>query len=245
MGWFVPWDAIGGIGEIAVHGNPFLAIQVGDPAAIEMGQLQRLAQRANRGLLGIDLSVPLRTLDVDPAELGAAVARYLEHPELRSRIGGADELAAVREAAPPEPEAVAATRAKRRPSIGRIIAIGSLLLVGGFLALVSLAAAIDEVRPDQEPARLLGIVLFGGLALAQIAAAILLVRKRPAGRRIGIVAVVGTLGLALYALLRSEPDERSIGVSLVAMLAVQLVLVVAGARDFDTTSRAPARSIPS
>jgi hypothetical protein len=67
-GWFVPWDAIAGLDEIAVHGNPFLGIRVGDPRAIEIGRFQRIANVLQRSTMGVDLSMPIRTLTVDPGE---------------------------------------------------------------------------------------------------------------------------------------------------------------------------------
>jgi len=234
-GWFVRWDAIVGTGEIAVYDHPFLAINVTDSSAIDMGRLQRLVHWSQRSMMGLDLSFPLRMLAVEPAELHAAIGRYMEHPELRGRIGLPDELATIRETATREDATSVAE--VRRLSVRRILGIGSLFAVGGFLALFSLLAALDDVRPDQERARLLGFALFGILALAQIAAAVLLLHGRQSGRWIGLLAAFATLGLALLGLVRSEPDDRSVGIVLVAIVAVHVLLVAIGARLPDRQPR--------
>jgi hypothetical protein len=229
-GWFVPWDAIVGVGEIAVHNNPFLGIRVNDPVAVEMSRIQRVAQTAERSMLGTDVSFPLRALTVDSAELGTAIGRYLEHPEERARIGLLDELTVVREAIPSEPAPASAPEPGRRGSVARALAIGSLFVVGGLLLLICAGVVFDDSGSGSAGARLLGAALVGALGIAQVVAAILLVRGHAAGRWLGIGSVVGLLALTLIALVRSEPDERSVGVVIGAILLVQLAVLAIGAR---------------
>jgi hypothetical protein len=230
-GWFIPWDAIVGVGEIAVHDNPFLGIRVNDPAVVEMSRLPRVAQTAERSIMGTDVSFPLRTLTVDSAELGTAIGRYLEHPAERARIGRLDELTVIREAIPTEPATASAPEPERRGSVARALAIGSLFVVGGLLLLICAGVVFGDSGSGSAGSRLLGAALVGALALAQIVAAILLVRRHAAGRWLGIGSVVGLLALTIIALVRSEPDERLVGVIIGAILLVQLGLLAIGARD--------------
>ena len=238
-GWFIRWDAIVSTGEMEVYDNPFLAINVTDPSAIEMGRFQRLVHWSQRSMMGLDLSFPLRMLAVDPAELHAAIGRYLEHPELRGRIGRADELAAVRSSATSGEAAAPAAGEPQRPSIRRIAGIGALFVVGSLLGLFSFVGAIDEVPPDRERARFLGVALFGVLALGQVAAGFLLLRRRQLGRWLGLAASFATLCLAILVLIRSEPDGRTVGVVLLAILVVHVLIVAVGARTADPRRASP------
>ena len=97
---FVPWDAITEIGEVSVHDNPFLALRVRSPDDIRMGQLQRLAHSVQRSMMGVDVTVPLRPLLVEPAELTTALERYVTVPEARVAVGSAEELATIRQTGP-------------------------------------------------------------------------------------------------------------------------------------------------
>lgn len=229
-GWFVPWDAIAGMHELVVHDNPFLGIQVNDPEAIEVSRLQRVGHWLQRSTMGVDLSIPTRTLTVHPAELMSAIARYREHPEYRSRIGRADELALIHAAAPPEPPTALAAPGVggRRWSIRRIVGIGALFLVGGLFLLVSLDVALDEGPPERAFPRLFAAVLLGSLALAQLAAAVLLIRNYLSGRRIAIGSTLGILALVLYGLARGR--DLSTGLVLLALMGVHLLVVIIGAR---------------
>ena len=229
-GWFLPWDAIVGLGDIAVHGNPFLGIRVSDSGAIQMSRFQRIAHRLQRSAMGIDLSIPIRTLTVDPAELAGAIARYREHAEYRSRIGLADELAVIRAAAAPEAGAAPVREPRSRRSIRRMFGIGSLLLIGGLFALISVIVAFDDVRPERELPRLISVVFLGGLALGQLVAAVFLIRNLRIGRRIAIGSTLGLIALMLYAVARSDPDDRSIGLGLLALVGAHLLVVIFGAR---------------
>ena len=238
-GWFVPWEAVAGIGELVVHENPFLAIRVTDPAAIEMSGAQQLLHAAERSIMGTDLSFPLRTLTVDPAELNAAIERYLEQPEERAGIGRPDELALVRGEIPAEPTTPPTSEPRRRRPLAGALAIGSLFIVGGLLLLVCLAALSEEPEPGSEGARLLGIALVAALASVQVAAAILLVRRQVVGRWLAIGSVIGLLVLALLGLVRSESDGRAFGLVLTAILLAELAVVVVGGRVTDPVKEQP------
>lgn len=229
-GWFVPWDAIAWVGDIAVHGNPFVAVRLTDPRSVEVGRSQRIVRWLQRSVMGVDLSIPIRTLTVDPAELFGAIARYREHPEHRGRIGTTDELAAIRSAAAPEINSPPVRGPRRRRSIRRILAIGSLLLAGGVFVLLSIGVAFDEVPPGRELARAINVVLLGGFAIGQLVAGGLLIRNVRIGRRIAIGSTAGIIALILYGLARSDPDRLLTGLTLLALVAGQLLLVVFGAR---------------
>jgi hypothetical protein len=111
----------------------------------------------------------------------------------------------------------------------------------------SLLAATDDVRPDQERARLLGLALFGIIALGHIPAAVLLPHGRQIGRWIGLLAAFVILALGLSAQARSEADDRSVGIVLVMIVAVRVLLVGFGARVSDQDERraqGPAASGP-
>jgi len=230
---FVPWRAIATIGEMEVHQNRFLAVHVSDSAAIQMGRLQRLAHIAQRTMMNVDLTFPLRTLAIEPAELHAAMDRYLEHPDLRSRIGTPAELASVREMSAPHDATEATAAVKERGPLGPTLAAGSLLVVGGLVALFTLLGAIDDATPEQQRARLFGLGLFAFFAVVQLVAGVLVIRGRPLGRWLGILGAIAMLGLILLGIVRSDPDERYIGVILAALVAAHLVVVSWGLRGSD------------
>jgi hypothetical protein len=226
---FVPWNTIAAIGEMEVRGSPFLVIQVTDSTAVEMSRLQRLMHVLQRSLMNVDLSFPLLAMRTDPHQLRAALERYLEHPELRSSIGTAAELAAVvRDSASSPAEAADEPRPARTPR-SRGVAAASLLLVGALLAIVSLAAALDEVTPAQERGRLLGLVIFGVLALVHVGAGILVLRGVGVGRWIGLAGALAVLAFGVLGLVRSDADSRTAGVVIVGILAVHTLLVAWGA----------------
>lgn len=229
-GWFVPWDAIAGIAEVAVHGNPFLGVRVSDPEAVRMHRLLGIGRWLQRSAMGVDLSIPIRTLMVDPGEFAGAIARYRQHPEYRGRIGRADELELLRSLATPEARVAPRRKPRPRRSLRRVLAIGSLFLIGGLFVLVVAAVASEEVRPGRELSRLIGLIVLGGLALGQLAAAVLLVRNVSVGRTIAIVSIIGLIGLILYGLAQGDPDGRPVGLGLLAIVGAQLLLVLVGAR---------------
>jgi hypothetical protein len=59
--------------------EPLVGIDVSDPQAIQTGQLERLLLPLNRRLAA-DITLPIRTLDIDPALLYAALRFYHQHP---------------------------------------------------------------------------------------------------------------------------------------------------------------------
>ena len=222
---FVPWKAIAATGEMEVRGSPFLVIQVTDSTAVEMSRLQRLMHVLQRSLMNVDLSFPLLAMRTDPQQLRAALERYLEHPELRSSIGTASELASVVRDSPSSPPEV--PDAPRRAGIPllRGLAAASLLLFGALLAIFSVAAALDEVTPAQERGRLLGLVIFGVLALAHVGAGVMFLRSVRPGRWIGLAAALAAVALGILGLVRSDADSRTAGVVIVGILAVHSLLV--------------------
>jgi hypothetical protein len=230
---FVPWNAIATTGEMEVHQTRFLAVHVSDVAAIQMGRLQRLAHIAQRSMMNVDLTFPLRTLAIEPVELHAAMDRYLEHPDLRSRIGMSAELASVRQAAAPQKASLATATVKQRGPIGPKLAAGSMLVVGGLLALFTLIGAIDDATPEQQRARLFGLGLFAFFAVVQLVAGVLVIRGRQLGRWLGVGGAIAMLGLILLGIVRSDPDERYIGVILAAVVAAHLAVVSWGLRGRD------------
>ena len=88
----VPWKAIQQVRatEVTTHvrgvavGEPLLGIDLSDPQVIQTGPLERLLLPLSRRL-GVDLSLPIRTLGVDPLLLYEALRYYHQHPQARGR----------------------------------------------------------------------------------------------------------------------------------------------------------------
>jgi hypothetical protein len=72
--------------------EPLVGINVSDPQAIQTGQLERLLLPLNRRLAA-DVTLPIRTLGIDPALLYAALRYYHQHPEVRGELETQDGLA--------------------------------------------------------------------------------------------------------------------------------------------------------
>jgi hypothetical protein len=98
----VPWEAIQQVQatEVATHvrgvavREPLVGIDVSDPQAIQTGPLERLLLPLNRRLAA-DITVPIRTLDIDPALLYEALRYYHQHPQARAELATEDGLARV------------------------------------------------------------------------------------------------------------------------------------------------------
>jgi len=89
----VPWEAIQQVRatEVTTHvrgvavGEPLLGIDLSDPQAIQTGPLERLLLPLSRRLAA-DLSLPIRTLDIDPPLLYEALRYYHQHPQARGEL---------------------------------------------------------------------------------------------------------------------------------------------------------------
>jgi hypothetical protein len=89
----VPWEAIQQIRatEVTTHvrgvavREPLVGIDVSDLQAIQTGPLERLLLPLNRRLAA-DITVPIRTLDIDPALLYEALRYYHQHPQARDEL---------------------------------------------------------------------------------------------------------------------------------------------------------------
>jgi hypothetical protein len=98
----VPWEAIQQVRatEVTTHvrgvrvSEPLVGIDVSDPQAIQTGQLERLLLPLSRRLAA-DITLPVRTLDIDPALLYAVLRYYHQHPEVRDELETPDGLARV------------------------------------------------------------------------------------------------------------------------------------------------------
>lgn len=98
----VPWEAIEQVRatEVTTYARgvrisePLVGIDLSDPQAIQTGQLERLLLPLNRRLAA-DITLPIRTLDIDPALLYAALRYYHQHPEVRDELETQDGLARV------------------------------------------------------------------------------------------------------------------------------------------------------
>jgi hypothetical protein len=89
----VPWEAIQEVRATEVTTyvrgvrvrEPLVGIDVSDPAAIQTGPLERLLLPLNHRL-GADVSLPIRTLDIDPPLLYQALRYYHQHPQARAEL---------------------------------------------------------------------------------------------------------------------------------------------------------------
>jgi hypothetical protein len=96
----VPWEAIQQVRatEVTTHvrgvavREPLVGIDVSDPQAIQTGPLERLLLPLNRRLAA-DITLPIRTLDIDPALLYEALRYYHQHPQARAELATEDGLA--------------------------------------------------------------------------------------------------------------------------------------------------------
>jgi hypothetical protein len=99
----VPWEAIQQVRatEVMTHvrgvavAEPLVGIDVSDPEAIQTGTLERLLLPLNRRVAA-DLSLPIRTLDIDPPLLYGALRYYHQHPQARAELGTQAGVARVR-----------------------------------------------------------------------------------------------------------------------------------------------------
>jgi hypothetical protein len=89
----VPWEAIQQVRAtevttrvrgIAVR-EPLVGIDLSDPQAIQTGPVERLLLPLNRRLAA-DVSLPIRTLDIDPRLFCQALRYYHQHPEARAEL---------------------------------------------------------------------------------------------------------------------------------------------------------------
>jgi MFS family permease len=98
----VPWEAIQQVQatQVTTHvrgvavSEPLVGIDVSDPQAIQTGPLERLLLPLNRRLAA-DITLPIRTLDIDPPRLYEALRYYHQHPEARDELATQDGLARV------------------------------------------------------------------------------------------------------------------------------------------------------
>jgi len=89
----VPWAAIQQVRatEVTTHvrgiavREPLVGIDVSDPQAIQTDPLERLLLPVNRRF-GADISLPIRTLDIDPRLLHQALRYYHQHPQARAEL---------------------------------------------------------------------------------------------------------------------------------------------------------------
>jgi hypothetical protein len=96
----VPWEAIQQVQatEVTTHvrgvavTEPLVGIDLSDPEAISTGPLERLLLPLNRRLAA-DITLPIRTLDLDPALLYEALRYYHQHPQARAELATQDGLA--------------------------------------------------------------------------------------------------------------------------------------------------------
>jgi hypothetical protein len=98
----VPWEAIEQVRatEVTTYARgvrisePLVGIDVSDPQAIETGPLERLLLPLSRRLAA-DITLPVRTLDIDPPLLHAALCHYHQHPKARAELATPEGLARV------------------------------------------------------------------------------------------------------------------------------------------------------
>ena len=96
----IPWGAIQQVRatEVTTYARgvavsePLVAVDLSDPQAISTGPLERLLLPVNRRLAA-DITLPVRTLDIDPALLYEALRYYHQHPQARAELATQDGLA--------------------------------------------------------------------------------------------------------------------------------------------------------
>jgi hypothetical protein len=101
----VPWEAIQQVRATetttSVRGvrvrEPLVGIDVSDPQAIRTGPLERLLLPLNRRLAA-DVTLPIRTLDIDPPLLYQTLRYYHQHPRARAELATQDGLARMQHA---------------------------------------------------------------------------------------------------------------------------------------------------
>ena len=89
----VPWAAIQQMRttEVTTYARgarisePLVGIDLSDPRAIQTGPLERLLLPLNRRLAA-DITLPVRTLDIDPSLLYEALRYYHQHPQARAEL---------------------------------------------------------------------------------------------------------------------------------------------------------------
>jgi hypothetical protein len=99
----VPWEVIEQVRatEVTTYARgvrvsePLVGIDVSDPLAIQAGPLERLLMPLNRRLAA-DITLPIRTLDIDPPLLYEALRYYHQHPQARAELATQEGLARVR-----------------------------------------------------------------------------------------------------------------------------------------------------
>jgi hypothetical protein len=99
----IPWAAIEQVRatEVTTYARglrvsePLVGIDVSDPQAIQTGPLERLLLPLNRRLAA-DITLPIRTLDIDPPLLYEALRYYHRHPPARAELATRDGLARIR-----------------------------------------------------------------------------------------------------------------------------------------------------
>jgi hypothetical protein len=98
----VPWEAIQQVRATEVTtrvrgiavSEPLVGIDLSDPQAIQTGRLERLLLTWSRRL-GADLTLPIRTLDIDPPLFYQALRYYHQHPQTRAELATPAGLARV------------------------------------------------------------------------------------------------------------------------------------------------------
>jgi hypothetical protein len=99
----VPWEAIQQVRATGVTtrvrgiavSEPLVGIDLSDPQAIQTGRLERLLLPMSRRLAA-DLTLPIRTLDIDPQLFCQALRYYHQHPQARAELATEAGLARVR-----------------------------------------------------------------------------------------------------------------------------------------------------
>jgi hypothetical protein len=230
---FVPWRAVGGVGETAVHGNRFLTVSVTEPAAMEMGTPQRLIHAAERSM-GHDLSFAVRAITVEPGELATAIERYRTEPEARTAIGSERELDVIRSMAPPPAPEEGVAISDGRP-MRQVVAIASLFIIGGLGAVIIVGAGLDETEPGRQAARTTGMVAMAVTIGLELLGAVLMVRRNRWGWWVAMTGTILLLGLFSVALAQAESDRRTATLVVVLVLGAHAAFVAWAGRGIRRT----------
>jgi hypothetical protein len=220
-GAFAPWDVIVRVERTHIQRQEMITVDVADSSRLETSRHLSWLKGLNESMGMPDLAIPTSLLGDRSHALERAIAHYIGHPEARSRIGTASELALLLGRAP----AALGVRHRERPPRPRNAfdtAATAVLWVGGTAGLVfTILGALGGSDPGRETSHLVGVLVFGTTSVAAVLSAWLLPRRARTARVLGLVAAAGALFIGW---LLTQSSRSGLGAVMVG-----IVVAVAGA----------------